>query len=544
MLTTFSLGNFKAFSEVQRLPIRPLTLIFGPNSGGKSSLIHGLVLTHEANRSGNLDVTRTEIGGDSVDLGGFRQFVHRQDLSRSVELMLELDTARLKGEYATLLAPVERLSVSLSLGIRQVERSPGELVAAEGPLLTRYELLADGESLLRASARRTGGMKVDLLAQDHPVFREIIKAIVLLGTTTDTIAPDDYAWAEEAISALVPELALWRGRLLPSGLEEAVLRSSAGMIPISKGQRREGLADAIEAYLPSRLHDLIAGISGAVQQELDQFHYLGPLRSYPPRHLAFSEDGDRNWHAGGGYAWDILRRDAQVREQVNAWLSDPNRLSTPYAFQLEDMVTIDELEPHYLSRIYEIEDIFHDQDTDHAQFDLFGEIQKALSSLKEHRDKMNPVSELRLKDLRTDAVVTHRDVGIGVSQVVPVLVAALGSQNNLWAIEQPEIHIHPALQAELGDVFIRSALGGNNNRFLLETHSEHLILRILRRIRETSEGTLPEGIPKILPEHVQVLYVEPTSSGSQVIELPVTEDGDFGRPWPNGFFTEREKDLF
>src|SRR2546427_1753404 len=67
------LGNFKAFAETQSIPIRPLTLIFGANSSGKSSFIHGLLLAHQSlvadRENGSLNVTRTEIGGDSVDLG-------------------------------------------------------------------------------------------------------------------------------------------------------------------------------------------------------------------------------------------------------------------------------------------------------------------------------------------------------------------------------------------------------------------------------------------------------------------------------------------
>jgi predicted ATPase len=151
--------------------------------------------------------------------------------------------------------------------------------------------------------------------------------------------------------------------------------------------------------------------------------------------------------------------------------------------------------------------------------------------------------ELVLMDLRSNTPVTHRDVGIGVSQVLPVLVLAYADEGKIVAIEQPEIHLHPALQAELGDVFIESALGERRNTFLLETHSEHLILRILRRVRETTEGKLPAGTIPVRPEDVSVLFVEPTNQGSVVQQLPVTPDGDFGAPWPGGFFAERFQDL-
>jgi len=81
-----------------------------------------------------------------------------------------------------------------------------------------------------------------------------------------------------------------------------------------------------------------------VAGELSRLRYLGPLRSYPPRHLAFSQHHDPNWYAGGGYAWDVIRRDASVRKLVNEWLSAPDRLQTPYELILRDLVGIDPLE--------------------------------------------------------------------------------------------------------------------------------------------------------------------------------------------------------
>ena len=89
-LRGFQLGNFKAFSGTQRLPIKPLTLIFGANSSGKSSLIHGLLLARHAFETGDLNASRTTTGGDSVDLGGFGCYVHRRNLENRVELGFDL----------------------------------------------------------------------------------------------------------------------------------------------------------------------------------------------------------------------------------------------------------------------------------------------------------------------------------------------------------------------------------------------------------------------------------------------------------------------
>src|SRR5205823_6646159 len=129
---------------------------------------------------------------------------------------------------------------------------------------------------------------------------------------------------------------------------------------------------------------------------------------------------------------------------------------------------------------------------------------------------------------------------IGISQVLPVLVHAYGSSEQIIAIEQPEIHLHPALQSELADVFIESALGEQKNTFVLETHSEHLILRVMRRIRETRLNKLPAGCQGVTPDDVMILYVEPMPGAdySIVREMPLNELGELAKAWPGGFFEE------
>jgi len=295
----------------------------------------------------------------------------------------------------------------------------------------------------------------------------------------------------------------------------------------------------VRFFLPRTLDELIQELNRTVHAEINRLHYLGPLRSYPARHLAFAEHEDINWYAGGGYAWDVVRRNKEVRDKVNGWLCDAKKLSTPYELSIKNLLTIDDLSADYEEIVERVEKDFVGGDVD---YDYFGTLHGALSELKNKEDNLASIQELVLLDRRTDTQVSHRDVGIGVSQVLPVLVSAYASQEKIIAIEQPEIHLHPALQAELGDVFIESALAGNKNTFLLETHSEHLILRILRRIRETHRGT-NNGIA-VTNNDVAVLFVTPDKKGSQVINIPITEDGDFEAEWPEGFFEEREKELF
>ncbi|HRZ38144.1 MAG TPA: AAA family ATPase [Candidatus Paceibacterota bacterium] len=115
MLTSLSIGNFKAFGEIQTIPIRPITLIFGANSSGKSSIIHSLLLARHALETGNWSVHRTAQGGDSMDLGGFGAYVHRHDLATPVTLGFGLSTA--EDRLDTHLSLRVGTSVSLRLDI-------------------------------------------------------------------------------------------------------------------------------------------------------------------------------------------------------------------------------------------------------------------------------------------------------------------------------------------------------------------------------------------------------------------------------------------
>lgn len=586
-IRVFCVGNFKAFADTQRIPLKPITLIFGPNSAGKSSFIHSLALAHEAqfgrdkpsqNGSGRrLDVHHTDIGGSSIDLGGFRQYVHRGQANRRVEWGVILAVSALTGRLAEILAPERAISLSIAVGI-ELDNEDRPKPGAE-PRVESIEICGHGAELLRMSRRRTDSqgdtLRVDRLASDHPVFRQILKAIVESATTAEAMRPEDFQGASEAIANLLPELQVRVAPFFPAAVE---LPETVGMdrgvqmtlFPVSKGNRAEDIAQAVRFFLPRTLNELLKGLADVLSDELRRLQYLGPLRSFPPRHLAFAEHEDANWYAGGGYAWDVVRRDDSVREAVNSWLGS-EKLKTPYKLVVRSLTAMDQLHEPITAALEDmptdalgLKAKFFDEeaiisvedgtyltrpDIAHLVESIFPEIQDA-EQAAEHVMRALAASaqqgfrELVLIDQRTNTIVTHRDVGIGISQVLPVLVMAYGSREKLVAMEQPEIHLHPALQAELGDVFIESALGERRNTLILETHSEHLILRLLRRIRETSEGLLPKGIRPIRPDDVCVVYVKPGGAGSTVEILGITHDGDFERDWPDGFFSERAQELF
>src|SRR5262249_16070077 len=129
--------------------------------------------------------------------------------------------------------------------------------------------------------------------------------------------------------------------------------------------------------------------------------------------------------------------------------------------------------------------------------------------------------------------VALSDVGFGISQILPFLVQSLASNRQIISIEQPEVHIHPKLQADLGDLLAETIAEPYSHQFLIETHSEHLILRLQKLVRA---GTLK-------PDDVSVIFVSRGAEGSRAHRLRLDEQGRLMDEWPGGFFAERLREL-
>jgi len=132
------------------------------------------------------------------------------------------------------------------------------------------------------------------------------------------------------------------------------------------------------------------------------------------------------------------------------------------------------------------------------------------------------------------------DVGFGVSQVLPVLTAgirhALPSSQQashlrgspILVVQEPEIHLHPNAQAELGTFF--ASVARMPGQIFLETHSDSLVLRIARHV----------ALGDLSPDDVRIFYVSPTEGGREVTRMLVDESGAFEPDWPNDFFPQRQ----
>ena len=122
--------------------------------------------------------------------------------------------------------------------------------------------------------------------------------------------------------------------------------------------------------------------------------------------------------------------------------------------------------------------------------------------------------------------VSLTDVGFGVSQVLPVIALCYYvPEGSTIILEQPEVHLHPAVQAGLADVFI-DAMRVRKIQIIVESHSEHLLRRLQRRIAEHQS---------LSNEDVALYFCRFEGKESKLDPLDVDPYGNI-KNWPNGFF--------
>lgn len=208
-------------------------------------------------------------------------------------------------------------------------------------------------------------------------------------------------------------------------------------------------------------------------------NYVSPLRAYPKRFYFL----DRTSITGsldtldGDSLTELLKENAILKDNVNKWLDH---------FDLK----ID---------VEAVEDIIH-----------------------------------KLKVNQNGLSLDITDVGFGISQILPVIVQGFfTSPGSLTVIEQPEVHLHPKMQADLGDLFIDIAMPKSENgerdyakSLLIETHSEYLLKRIRRRIATNDISSNDVAI--------YMVKLDKESNCSIIEKINIENNGAF--EWPEEFY--------
>lgn len=572
MITAIEIENFKGIGPRQRIEFAPITLLFGANSSGKSTIIHALHYALEVLERHNLDAERTVFGGDFIDLGGFRSFVHGRDLQRRVSMRFELDlhdhSLPTYGEHEP------DFSIFDEGHADRVERAAVEFQVAwdhqdQTPIVARYAVELNGEqfAVLETDTGRRATVLADL-NWNHPVLREVHdgedqtdKALeevhsklvvlhkaaveqglregpppylaqgVLHRLLNEALGVDDVevqrapAWG---VAGLVDALPQWRAVLQPAIPQPptAITGSVSSESHAEDVQSPSAMNQAAEQFA-ALLTQLLVGPGELLTRALTSTRYLGPLREKPLRSHDAQHVAESTRWAGGLAAWDALyQRDKSFLSQVSDWLSRSDRLGAGVSLTRSEYREIPVEDPMVVRL-----------SGGHAFDDL------DLADIRERLCQLPVRRRIVLIDEATGVQYQPFDVGEGISQLVPVVVALLDSTEGIITIEQPELHVHPTIQVGLGDLI---AFGMERSRTtrLIETHSEHLLLRLLRRIREFNDSDSSQAEAVLTPDDLAVWYVEAVDGATRITRLRVDATGEFIDRWPKGFFEERAQELF
>ena len=245
--------------------------------------------------------------------------------------------------------------------------------------------------------------------------------------------------------------------------------------------------------------NFLADFALSYENTLQTIYYLGPLRAYPERIYSWA----------GGEPQDVGHRGELA---IPALLASRKKKKNLVKHETKN-ITIEEKVAYWLKELGLIHSF-------------------RVAAITENR----PYYEVRVKRSPNSSEVLITDVGFGVSQILPVLVLCYyAPEGSTIILEQPEIHLHPSVQSGLADVFI-DVIQNRKIQIILESHSEHLLHRLQRRIAEEKDG--------LTKQDISLYFCDMTPEGNS--KLTTLEMDDFGNiiNWPENFFGDKMGDLF
>ncbi|MFI7837072.1 AAA family ATPase [Pseudomonas asiatica] len=168
------------------------------------------------------------------------------------------------------------------------------------------------------------------------------------------------------------------------------------------------------------------------------------------------------------------------------------------------------------------------QEACHDWLSYLGVVKKVETTDK---GKLGYELQVKIADKDRSQDLTH--VGVGVSQILPILVMCLlAESDNILVLEQPELHLHPKVQSKLCDFFI--AMAGFNRQCLVETHSEYMINRLRLRIAQGNNERLAEEAP--------IYFIEKSEITSSIRRVEINRFGVI-QDWPEDFFDQTDREV-
>lgn len=516
MLQELSVYNYKAFVE-STVPIRPITILLGANSVGKSSIIQLLLgLSQTAEEDTHSYKSALKIYGGSVNFGSIENIFHGKKTSLPLGIDITINDnggmSFLQEKITDLKKEIEYcLNVVPLLGLQKMRDSKISNKSEFLDVLTKIKNVFDADQArpFRERLKYISYCETSVSINDMLNFSKKEWGVLYdFAQNLSNIKDENFTFSFSIEYKDKTTLRLSKIELINKGKKIITINkvndrwnmfSDYTDIPkdsyyeiVSYISDTNTLFNCVSPYYTKReiTHTLIGKIMMEILSRFmrslasnfseSSLNYVGPLRAHPKRYYMLDKakvsmsidtlDGDE--------IAEVLKENASLKQNVNNWLDN-------FGFTVN---------------VENFKEVIH--------------------HLKVNQNGLN---------------LDITDVGFGISQVLPIIIQGfLSKSKTLTIIEQPEIHLHPKMQADLADLFIDIVNKGKNRKLMIETHSEYLLKRLRRRI---SEG-------KISANDVSICLFHPQTDGrdAYIEHLNIGKKGYFR--WPEEFYDgELEQDL-
>lgn len=525
-----------AFKDTGWIELRPITLLYGRNSSGKSAVIRGLRLLKQSLedsplRDDILCFNRKDAMNGKIDLRDFETVLHWRNQFINLEEKVESSKITFAFRY--------KLS---TLAQRLWTRITGERLADDRLSRLFIDLALefgydDERKVTKLTAMHIDCMsESDMQSEKNRISKNLLSAF-RVGTPVDRSDPHNHRlnWEERWYWESDCDI----GQPVESGSNKpkeewvnAALSTTSGFLPILQTIRTSSTTQKLRLRKSDfeLIESTLGQITIDVKMLLEGIDYIGPIRPKPERSYTFTAAqmlesrkqelsgwlafllASDNYSSAPGLASDKPVLPVADRDDRRQLLSSATTVDSNHTYTLTKWINKLQLGQRvYAERIVS-------EDKDHYEFQVL---------IQEGNEK----------------AYNWVDVGYGVSQILPIIAAcAYAKRGDLVIIEQPELHLHPEAQANLGDLFIETIAKIQKNgpdlmeklerilsgvTLLIETHSEHLLLRLQRRVAETTakRRNLNEENKVDENELLSCLVIK-ASGASEVVNMQIDQAGN------------------
>ncbi|MCY4109320.1 MAG: DUF3696 domain-containing protein [Chloroflexi bacterium] len=480
MLTQLRFSNFKSWADDHSVDFGRITGLFGPNSSGKSAILQTLLLLKQTaeRREPNLILNFGGERGDYADFGSYAEIIHGRDYRRKLSL----------GITWTGLYPRDFSSLG---NVAASEHSLDVQISADRPAYgqVRVERI---KQVLREFQTRHG-------RKEPNADPEMLTNEMEIEIWHRSPEQDEYEVRLRSLDNIPISLPADR-KYKPYYIHRIPNR-----VTLDIGQKAEETEDDLDAML-TRYEWVIQALFTVSPINIDEFmeniDYLGPVREEPRRLHQWRGVLPPTVGRRGESAIEIF-----LASEVSGGVISKRPSPSDNGWGRENYLEAADVE-NWLRRL---------------------DVAASITPVRAGRGRQ--YWELML---RPPNVVGYQanlaDVGFGVSQVLPVVVALLYARpGSTVLLEHPEIHLHPKVQMDLVDFFIYAAKE-RNIQIVFESHSEYMLARLQRRLAESNGSDSPVSTDDVK------LYFCSLENGQSVLDpLEVNRNGSI-QNWPPDFF--------